>query len=92
MLLDDGQILLANMTIFAPEGLPIVSLERFEPLNVAVDCRDDEETLALTFGSTDAFNYAKTQWNYVNQADESRLLLIANHDGCGADGQRQGYV
>ena len=87
--LGDGQILLANLTLHAQDGLPIVLLER---LNVSVGCRDEEGTLALTFGSTEAFEYAKEQWGYVKKAVDGRFLLIANHDGCGPDDQRQSYM
>ena len=80
------------MTLHAPDGLPIVSLERFEELNVSVDCRGDEGALALTFGTKEAFEYAKEQWDYVNDVDEGNFLLIANNDGCGPHNQRQGYV
>ena len=80
------------MTIYAQDGLPIVVLERFDELNVSVNCRDDEGVLALTFGSTDAFNYAEEQWGYVNKADDGQFLLIANNDGCGPDDQRQAYM
>ena len=59
---------------------------------MVVNCRDEEGTLALTFGSTEAFNYAKKQWDYVNKAKDGRFLLITNHDGCGPDDQRQSYM
>ena len=80
------------MTLYASDSLPIVLLEYFEELDVSVDCRDDEGTLALAFGSAEAFDYAKEQWDYVNKGDDGRFLLIANHDGCGADYQRQSYM
>ena len=81
------------MTLYAPEGLPIVLLERFErQLNVSVTCRDDEGVLSLVFATEDAFAYAVRRWGFVNEADDGRFLLIANVDGCGVDGQRQAYV
>ncbi|KAF6235168.1 hypothetical protein HO173_006797 [Letharia columbiana] len=89
---DDGRFLLANMTLHAPDGLPIVLLERFEELDVEVDCRDDEGVLSLMFGSSDAFEYAREKWGYVNKVDDGKFLLIANKDGCGPGGQRQPYV
>ncbi|CAF9942270.1 MAG: hypothetical protein ALECFALPRED_009642 [Alectoria fallacina] len=89
---DNGQLLLANMTLYAPDGLPIVLLERFELLNVSVKCQDDEGVLSLVFASEDAFDYAVKQWGYVNEADDGKFLLIANKDGCGIDGQRQPYI
>ena len=80
------------MTLFAQDGLPIILLEGFEELIVSVNCEDDEGTLALKFGSTEAFEHAKKQWAYVNEKEHGRFLLIANHDNFGPDEQRQGYV
>ena len=59
------------MTLYAQDNLPIVLHERFEELNVSVKCKDDDDgTLVLTFDSKDAFDYAKQQWGYVNEADD----------------------
>lgn len=80
------------MTLYAPEGLPIVLLERFEELNVSVKCHDREGKLSLTFSSKDAFDYAVKQWGYVNKADDGKFLFITNKDGCGPDDQRQAYT
>lgn len=80
------------MTLHAQDGLPIVSLEQFEELNVTVDCQNDEGMLDLVFDSTDAFEYAKEQWCYVNKADDGKFMLIANNDGCGSKDQRQAYM
>ena len=80
------------MTLYAPDGLPIVLLERFEELKVSVRCQDDEGKLSLTFSSKDAFDYALSQWGYINKADDGRFLFITNKDGCGPDDQRQAYT
>ena len=80
------------MTLYAPDSLPIVLLERFEELNVSVKCEDDEGALSLTFGTRDSFDYALKQWGYVNKADDGKFLFITNKDGCGPDGQRQAYT
>lgn len=80
------------MTLYAPDGLPIVLLESLQDLNVSVKCKDDEGTLSLTFGTRDAFNYALKQWGYVNKADDGKFLFITNKDGCAPDGQRQAYT
>ncbi len=80
------------MTLFAQDGLPIILLEGFEELIISVDCRDNEGKLDLKFGSTDAFDHAKKQWAYVNEEENGNFLLIANHDNCGSDDQRQGYM
>ncbi|KAL8925993.1 MAG: hypothetical protein Q9172_001996 [Xanthocarpia lactea] len=88
---DDGQLLFANMTLYAPSGLPIVLMERFEGLTSAVDCKGDDGTMSLTFTSKEAYKYALEIWGYINEDDEEQFLLIANHDGCGPADERQPY-
>ena len=88
----NGQLLLANMTLFAPDGLEMVMMERFEGLTSAVDCHGDDGTMSLSFSSRKAFQYALKQWKHINDADDGSFLLIANHDGCGPDDERQPYL
>ncbi|KAI4242847.1 MAG: hypothetical protein LQ352_007157, partial [Teloschistes flavicans] len=88
----DGQLMLANMTLYAPDGLQLVMMERFEPLTSAVDCNGDDGNISLTFKSQDAFKHALDTWNFINQAPEKKFLLIANHDGCGPNDERQPYL
>ncbi|KAL8991674.1 MAG: hypothetical protein Q9169_007759 [Polycauliona sp. 2 TL-2023] len=89
---NDGQLLLANMTLFAPDGLQIVMMERFEPLTSAVDCKGDDGEMSLTFKSQEAFDHAMKTWKFINEDEDERFLLIANHDGCGPDDERQPYL
>ena len=70
----------------------MVMMERFEGLTSSVDCKGDDGLMSLTFASADAFNYALQQWQYINENDNGRFLLIANHDGCGPDDRRQPYL
>ncbi|KAL8851804.1 MAG: hypothetical protein Q9221_003318 [Calogaya cf. arnoldii] len=88
---DDGQLLFANMTLYAPSGLPIVLMERFEGLTSAVDCKGDDGVMSLTFTSKGAYDYALKIWSYINEKDDEKFLLIANHDGCGPADERQPY-
>ncbi|KAG8530110.1 uncharacterized protein KY384_005592 [Bacidia gigantensis] len=89
---EHGQVLFANMTLFAPDGLQIVMMERFEGLTSAVDCQGNDGTLSLTFKSQDAFNYALKTWSTINDHEDHRFLMIANHAGCGPDDERQPYI
>lgn len=79
------------MTLYAPDGLQIVMMERFEPLTSAVDCNGDDGMMSLTFKSKEAFQRALDTWSFINQAPEKEFLLIANHDGCGPQDERQAY-
>ncbi|KAL8707777.1 MAG: hypothetical protein Q9220_007229 [cf. Caloplaca sp. 1 TL-2023] len=89
--LDGGQLLFANMTLHAPDGLPIVLMERFEGLTESVDCKGDDGGMSLTFTTSQAYQYALKIWSYINEDDDKQFLLIANHDDCGAADQRQLY-
>ncbi|KAI4116400.1 MAG: hypothetical protein LQ338_007720 [Usnochroma carphineum] len=80
------------MTLYAPDGLQMVMMERFEPLTSTVDCNDDDGTMSLTFKSQEAFKHALDTWSFINQAQEKQFLLIANHDGCGPQDERQPYL
>ncbi|KAL8633735.1 hypothetical protein Q9189_000471 [Teloschistes chrysophthalmus] len=80
------------MTLYAPDGLQVVLMERFEPLTSAVDCNGDDGNMSLTFKSKDAFKHAVDTWNFINKAPEKKFLLIANHDGCGPNDERQPYL
>ena len=70
----------------------MVLLEEFDDLTSAVDCKGAKGTMSLTFKDQDAFKYALRTWNYVNEKDDSKFLVIANHAGCGPDDQRQPYL
>ncbi|KAI4263395.1 MAG: hypothetical protein L6R42_001455 [Xanthoria sp. 1 TBL-2021] len=89
---NDGQLLLANMTLYAPNGLQIVMMERFEPLTSAVDCKGDDGEMSLSFKSKEIYDHAIKTWSFINEAKNERFLLIANHDGCGPDDERQPYL
>lgn len=80
------------MTLYAPDGLQIVMMERFEPLTSKVDCNGDDGTMSLTFKSKTAFEHAMKTWDFINQSKEKRFLMIANHAGCGPDDERQPYM
>ena len=87
----DGQLLLANMTLVAPGGLAIVMLERLEGLTAAVDCDGADGALGVTWTSREAYAHALASWAWVNAAAAAEFLLIANHEGCGPQSERQAY-
>ena len=80
------------MTLFAPDGLQIVMMERFEGLTKEVDCHGDDGQMSLTFASQEAFDYALRTWSNINEHKDDKFLLIANHAGCGPDDERQPYI
>ena len=80
------------MTLYASDGLEMVLMERFDGLMSSVECNDHDGIISLIFSSQDAFNHALQQWSFINDADDGKFLLIANHDGCGPNDQRQPYL
>ncbi|CAD6593259.1 MAG: hypothetical protein ASARMPRED_007222 [Alectoria sarmentosa] len=80
------------MTLYAPDGLFMVLLEHFDHLTSAIDCKGDDGTLSLTFNSPQSYEYALQAWGFVNANDDGKFLLIANHQGCGPDDERQAYI
>lgn len=85
-----GEIL-ANLTLYPPEGHQVVSLEEFDDLTSKVDCKGDDGEMSLTMRSPEAFEHACNRWDFVNKNETKKFLLIANHKGCGPDDQRQPY-
>lgn len=79
------------MTLYAADGLQMILMESFDGLTSAVDCKGDDGTMSLTFNSQQAFDYALKTWNFINDIDDSKFLLIANHEGCGPDDERKPY-
>lgn len=90
--IEHGQVHLANMTLYAPNGLMIITMEAFEGLTSKVDCKGDDGTISLTFKSQDAQDYALEKWAWINEDADQAFIMIANHDGCGPDGERQAYT
>ena len=84
-------MLMANMTLFAPDGLEMIMMERFEGLTTKVDCKGDDGEMSLTLKSNEALDYAMQSWSHINKKKEDKFILIANHDGCGPDDERQSY-
>lgn len=87
-----GKAHLANITLQAPLGLPIVLLEHLDPIIEYVDCTRDDGQIALAFKSRNAFQRAVKEWNFVNQNIEHKFLLITNHDGCSLREERQPHM
>lgn len=89
---ENGSLIFANMTLYAPNGMLMVLLERFDHLTTAIDCKGDDGTMSLTFNSRNAYQYALQAWRYINAKADDRFLLVANHQGCGPDEARQAYM
>lgn len=88
----DGSIQIANMTLYAPEEKLIVQMEAFEGMTTDVDCAGHDGELSITFTDKETFEYAVNKWSYLNEDADQEFIIIANHDGCGPENERQAYM
>jgi len=86
-----NRMVLANMTMFAQENLPIVMMEKFAGLTSHVDCHSQDGQMSLTFRDAAAYKQAAKVWAHLNEKDENQFLMIANHPSCSDPGQRQPF-
>lgn len=89
---EDDKLLLAHMKLYASNGLNIVLMERFDHLTRSVDCNGLDGLMSLSFKTKDAFGRALGAWSFINDEEDSRFLLIADHEDCSPSDQRQPYM
>lgn len=90
---NEDTIFFGNWTLVAPPDLPIVLLERLASHTKSVDCNAEKGQISLLFRSKIAFRRAWETWNFINhESARHRLLVIANHAGCGPDDGRHPYM
>lgn len=77
------------MTLYTASSELIISLERFHSMLKSVQCGN---TTVLEFVDNDAFQYAIRAWNWVNEREQHRFILIADDPGCGPDDQRAPFL
>lgn len=70
----------------------MVMMEHFEEHLSNHDCHKDSGHMTLTFNSREAFKHALESWSHVNNDANKQFIMIANHDGCGPDFERQPYM
>ncbi|KAF8424852.1 hypothetical protein EV426DRAFT_701116 [Tirmania nivea] len=85
-------VMMANMTLFAPGGVPVIMMERFEGLTKAVDCSIDQDGfIGLTLLDRGGFEYAKNAWDWINAADDDEFIMVTDHEGCAPGDERKAY-
>ena len=83
---------LGNMTLEASNYRPMVLLERIESLIDSLDCDIESSRLRLRLKSELAFKRAVQAWSFVNAEESSQFLLLADHDHCKGDINRQPFL
>ncbi|RPB29170.1 hypothetical protein L211DRAFT_817495 [Terfezia boudieri ATCC MYA-4762] len=85
-------VMMANMTLFAPGGVPVILMERFEGLTKAVDCSIEKDgSIGLTLLDQKGFEYAKKAWDWINAADNDEFIMVTDHEGCAPGNERKAY-
>lgn len=89
---EGDKLLLANMKLYASNGLNIVLMERFDHLTRSVDCNGLDGLMSLSFKTREGFRRALGAWSFINDEEDANFLLIADHEDCSPSDQRQPYM
>lgn len=89
---ENKEVMMANMTLFAPGGVPIILMERFEGLTKEVDCSIEQDgSIGLTLLDQKGFEYAKNAWDWINAGDDDEFIMVTDHEGCAPGDERKAY-
>lgn len=87
----NGHKTLANLTVdVGDDEANIVSMERFRHLLKSIDCTSHGMT--VEFENSRAFDYTQRGWQWVNDDDDRKLILIAGSKGCGWNAHRTPFI
>ncbi|KAF8475514.1 hypothetical protein BDZ91DRAFT_788213 [Kalaharituber pfeilii] len=85
-------VMIANMTLYSPNGIPVIMMERFEGLTKAVDCEvKTDGFISLTLSDEKGFQHAREAWDWINQGEDDEFIMITDHDGCAPEEERKAY-
>ena len=87
----NGHKTLANLTVdVGDDEANIVSMERFRHLLKSIDCTSHGMT--VEFENSRAFDYTQRGWQWVNDDDDRKLILVAGSKGCGWNAHRTPFI
>lgn len=87
----NGHKTLANLTVdVGDDEANIVSMERFQHLLKSIDCTS--HGMVVEFENSRAFGYTKRGWQWVNDDDDRKLILIAGKKSCKWNAHRTPFV
>jgi hypothetical protein len=82
---------LGNFTVYMPgEEESILSMAKFRGMIKSIQCTDT--TMDIAFIDEMSYNYAKTNWDWVNGADNHSFLMVAGTGDCGWNPARLPFV
>ncbi|KAJ5466227.1 hypothetical protein N7530_010014 [Penicillium desertorum] len=87
----NGHKTLANLTVdVGDDEANIVSMEKFRHLLKSVDCTDNG--MVVEFEDTRAFGYTQRGWQWVNDDDDRKLILVMGSKQCGWNSHRTPFI
>ncbi|OQE84825.1 hypothetical protein PENNAL_c0026G11746 [Penicillium nalgiovense] len=87
----NGHKTLANLTVdVGDDEANIVSMEKFRHLLKSVDCTDNG--MVVEFEDTRAFGYTQRGWQWVNDDDDRKLVLVVGSKQCGWNSHRTPFI
>ncbi|KAJ5036333.1 hypothetical protein EN45_038440 [Penicillium chrysogenum] len=87
----NGHKTLANLTVdVGDDEANIVSMEKFGHLLKSVDCTDNG--MVVEFEDTRAFGYTQRGWQWVNDDDDRKLILVMGSKQCGWNSHRTPFI
>ncbi|KAL4964406.1 uncharacterized protein BDV14DRAFT_200932 [Aspergillus stella-maris] len=83
----NGHLALANLTIDLPgDDETVVSLDRFAHLLRSIDCTN--RTMTVGFTNQKAYDHVRKVWNWLNDQDPHKLVVVAGARECGWNAYR----
>ncbi|KAI9929332.1 hypothetical protein MW887_000800 [Aspergillus wentii] len=89
--MQNGHKTLANLTVdMGDDEASIVSMEKFRHLLKSIDCT--KNGMVMEFENARAFGYTQRGWQWVNDEDDRKLILVAGKEHCGWNKYRTPFV
>ncbi|KAJ5367900.1 uncharacterized protein N7496_007660 [Penicillium cataractarum] len=87
----NGRSALGNLTVHMPgDAENIISMEKFQPLLRSTECTN--KSMTMDFKDERSYQYGQRLWQWVNDADERRFVLVAGNGHCGWNQHRLPFV
>ncbi|OQD80221.1 hypothetical protein PENANT_c038G00551 [Penicillium antarcticum] len=87
----NGHKTLANLTVdVGDDEANIISMEKFRHLLKSVNCTDNG--MIVEFDDTRAFVYTQRGWQWVNDDNDRKLILVTGKNHCGWNPHRMPFV
>ncbi|KAL2811330.1 hypothetical protein BJX63DRAFT_433483 [Aspergillus granulosus] len=78
----NGHPTLANLTIDLPgDDETVVSIDRFKHLLASIQCTNG--TMTIPFKNDKAYEYIKRGWEWLNDVDPHKLVIVVGAGDCG---------